>query len=84
MRKAGVICGDRCKWLLLCVALRVLSKGRGAGQRAEIVGRLVQEQATDCVFWIDRHQADWVKRKVIGVLIHANDCEDFDRLSDVR
>ena len=42
-----------------------------------------EHQATDRSFWIDRHLADRVHDKVNSILVHANDGEDLDRLSDV-
>jgi hypothetical protein len=48
-----------------------------------VVRLLVEKQATDRALWIDRHLADGIDRQVIGILVHANDGENLDRLGDV-
>jgi hypothetical protein len=68
---------------LFRVPLRVLGKGCRTSKRTEVVRLLVEQQATDRALWIDRHLADGVDRQVIGTLVHANDGENLDWLSDV-
>lgn len=68
---------------LFRVPLRVLGKGCRTRKRTEVVRLLVEQQATDRALWIDRHLADGIDRKLICILVHANDGEDLDGLSDV-
>lgn len=68
---------------LFRVPLRVLRKGSCTSKRTEVVRLLVEQQTTNRALWVDRHLADGVDRQVIGILVHANDGENLDRLSDV-
>jgi hypothetical protein len=68
---------------LFRIPLSVLGKGCRTSERTEVVRLLLEYQATDRSLWIDRHLADRVDRQVIGILVHANDGENLDRLSDV-